>query len=195
MVDVDRIIKRSTVALARDFSTRLLACLVLIAAPIGLSKAASWDSPFMGVFTLLGVLGIILMGFRFPYAFLWLRRCKRALRLYPLEYRPHVIQKGENRSRYGTVFTLRIRDHQPGREPQMKAVNALERHAWPAGIGRGVWIAGDLPFGGVIVTPDSGELMVMQPEKWDKLAAERDNASSDRTARARQAGFDALRIR
>ncbi|MGY0490407.1 hypothetical protein [Streptomyces sp. WG-D5] len=195
MVDVDRIIQRNTVALARDFGIRLLVCLVLMATPIVLSRAAHWDSPFMGVFTIAGIIGVIFMGFRFPYAILWLRRCRRALRIYPLEYRPHIIQKGKNRNRYGTVFMLRIRDHQPGREPQMKAVNALERHSWPAGIERGVWIAGDLPFGGVIVTPDSGELMIMQPEKWDKLAAERDNAGSDRVARARQAGFDTLRIR
>ncbi|MGY0490373.1 hypothetical protein [Streptomyces sp. WG-D5] len=195
LVDVDQIMKRNTVALARSFAARLLVCAVLIVIPIALSKVANADSPFMGVLTIAGILGIILMGFRFPYAVLWLRRCKRALRCYPLEYRPHVIQKGKNRNRYGTVFTLRIRDHQPGREPQMKAVNALERHAWPAGIERGVWIAGDLPFGGVIVTPDKGELLIMQPEKWEKLAAERDSAGPDRLAKARQAGFDTQRVR
>ncbi|MYW69529.1 hypothetical protein GTY65_36505 [Streptomyces sp. SID8379] len=194
MVNIERILKHNTVALARSFAIHLIVCVVLITIPIILSKAAEWNSPFMGFFTVAGIVGLIFMGFRFPYAILWLRQCKKALRLYPLEFRPHLIQKGKSRNRYGTVFTLRIRDHQPGREPQMKAVNALERHTWPKGVEDGVWVAGDLPFGGVIVVPSNDCLMIMQPEKWDKLAPERDSADFDRVTRARQAGFAKLRI-
>jgi hypothetical protein len=62
----------------------------------------------------------------------------------------------------------------------------LERHRWPAGGEDGVWFAGDLPFGGVVVVPRSDTLLVVRPQDWDKFAPERQQADPARVERAQR---------
>ncbi|WP_155053913.1 hypothetical protein [Streptomyces blattellae] len=44
-------------------------------------------------------------------------------------------------------------------------------------------------FGGVMIVPDTGDLLFLQPADWDKFASERAQASPKRRARAEQAGI------
>lgn len=70
----------------------------------------------------------------------------------------------------------------------MEAVEGLGRQRLPKGVEDGVWVAGDLPFGGVVIVPSSGTFLLIRPAKWDKLTSEREQAGPDhRQARARQA--------
>jgi hypothetical protein len=75
-----------------------------------------------------------------------------------------------------------------GRNPELAAHQPLGK-LWPKGIEDGVWFAGDEIFGGVVLVPGSGELMRVQPLKWDELAAERSRAGAERLERATRAGL------
>ena len=184
--EVDRLLKRNYVLLVRGFLLRLVLFGALSATPVVLSRTGTWDSPVLAVLTVAGVLGFVLMAYRFPFALLSLGRCRRVLREYPLEFRSGMSKKSESRTKYGTVFTVRVKADERGRSPLMRAVDALERHRWPESAEDGVWFAGDLPFGGVVVVPGSDTLLVVRPEDWDKFAEERQQAGPDRIDRARR---------
>jgi hypothetical protein len=117
-------------------------------------------------------------------------RCRRVLCHYPLEFRPGADMKSRVRGKFGTVFTLRVKEHQPGRSPLMRAVGARLRNNWPDGAEGGVWVAGDLPFGGVVFAPGGDALLLIQPAKWEKLGPERAQAGADRNARAARARLE-----
>lgn len=183
-VEMGRLLKRNYSLLIRGMLLRLVVFGALCATPVLLSKTGTWDSPVLGLLSVAGVLGLVLMTYRFPFAFLSLRRCRGVLQEYPLEFRPSMTKKSESRTKYGTVFTVRVQAHERGRSPLMRAVDALERHRWPVGAEDGVWFAGDLPFGGVVVVPGSDTLLVVRPEDWDKFATEREQADPHRIEKA-----------
>ncbi|MFJ4205252.1 hypothetical protein ACIP2Y_37255 [Streptomyces sviceus] len=184
--DVDRLLKRNYSLLIRGILLRLVVFGALCATPVVLAKTGVWDSPVLAVLSVAGVLGFILMAYRFPFAFLSLHRCRKVLREYPLEFRQGMSRKSESRTKYGTVFTVRVKADERGRSPLLRAVDALERHRWPEGGEDGVWFAGDLPFGGVVVVPGSDTLLVVRPQDWDKFAPEREQADPDRVERAKR---------
>lgn len=77
--------------------------------------------------------------------------------------------------------------------PRMSAHQPLGAW-WPEGVEDGVWFAGDDVFGGVVLVPGSGELIVVQPLNWDELDSERNRTGDGRRDRARRAGVDRRRI-
>lgn len=81
---------------------------------------------------------------------------------------------------------MRVNADERGGSPLLRAVDALERHRWPERAEDGVWFAGDLPFGGVVVVPGSDTLLVVRPRDWDKFAPEREQADSARVERAKR---------
>jgi len=193
-MEVSRLLKRNYSLLIKGILLRFVLCGALCATPVVLAQTGTWDSPVLAVLSVAGVLGFVLMAYRFPFAFLSLSRCRRVLQEYPLEFRPGMSKKSESRTKYGTVFTVRVKAYERGRSPLMRAVDALERHRWPEGAEDGVWFAGDLPFGGVVVVPSSDTLLVVRPEDWDKFAPEREQADPDRIAKAKRARL-AKRVR
>ncbi|MFE3034074.1 hypothetical protein ACFXKY_20860 [Streptomyces canus] len=185
-VEVNRLLKRNYSLLIKGILLRLVIFGALCATPVVLAKTGTWDSPVLALLSVVGVLGFVLMAYRFPFALLSLRRCGKVLQEYPLEFRQGMSRKSESRTKYGTVFTVRVRADERGRSPLLRAVDALERHRWPEGAEDGVWFAGDLPFGGVIVVPGSDTLLVVRPKDWDKFAPEREQADPARTERAQR---------
>ncbi|CAM5371829.1 hypothetical protein [Streptomyces canus] len=193
-VEVNRLLKRNYSILIRGFLLRLVIFGALCATPVVLAKTGTWDSPVLAVLSVAGILGFVLMAYRFPFALLSLRRCGMVLKEYPLEFRSGMTKKSESRTKYGTVFTVRVKADERGGSPLMRAVDALERHRWPEGAEGGVWFAGDLPFGGVVVVPHSETLLVVRPQDWDKFAPEREQADADRVEKAKRTGL-AQRVR
>lgn len=116
------------------------------------------------------------------------RLASRALDVYGFEFRAPV-EKLNLRS--SGKRSLRLGG--PGGEsPKMSAYQPLGQ-MWPRDIADGVWFAGDDVFGGVVLVPGSGELMIAQPLNWDELAGERNRAGAERQERAGRAGFDRRR--
>jgi hypothetical protein len=140
--------------------------------------------PFLGA----GLVSL-LMGTRF-----WLpqiiaaRRCARVLKVYDFEFRAPV--------RKANLHAKGVRTLLLGGDaaPRMSAREPLFSDRWPKDIGLGAWFAGDEPFGGVILVPDTGELMCMQPENWAALDTARREADPERRKRAERAGLARKRI-
>ncbi|SNR28375.1 hypothetical protein [Actinomadura mexicana] len=112
-----------------------------------------------------------------------LRKCARVLKVYDFEFRTPV---KKSNLRGNGVRSLTLGD---GDSPRMSAREPLFSDRWPRGIENGVWFAGDDPFGGVILVPDTGELMCMQPENWAAQDKARRQAAHKRREKARQAGL------
>ena len=72
--------------------------------------------------------------------------------------------------------------------PELAAHQPLGKR-WPENIEDGVWFAGDEIFGGVVMVPRSGELMRVQPMRWDEFALERSRADDERREKAARAGL------
>ncbi|NDU72333.1 hypothetical protein GWI34_06800 [Actinomadura sp. DSM 109109] len=111
-----------------------------------------------------------------------LRRCARILKVYDFEFRSPV---KKSNLRGNGVRTLTV----GGDSPRMSAREPLFSDRWPRGIERGVWFAGDDPFGGVVLVPGTGELMCMQPANWAQEDRARRAAGPRRRERAAQAGL------
>ncbi|WP_210579089.1 hypothetical protein [Streptomyces sp. GESEQ-4] len=115
------------------------------------------------------------------------------LRTYPLEYRTRVDKKSEHWRLLGTVFTVRVSTRGQHGAPLMRAINASTIRRWPKGAeDGGAWVAGDLPFGGVVIVPGTNDMLFMQPSDWEKFARDREQADPSRVAQAQQAGLTEL---
>ncbi|WP_141581628.1 hypothetical protein [Actinomadura sp. WMMA1423] len=112
-----------------------------------------------------------------------LRKCARVLKVYDFEFRAPVKRVGLPRK--GAL----ILDLGTEGSAHMSARDPLFTGRLPKGIERGVWFAGDEPFGGVILVPDTGELMLVRPENWTALDTARRKAGPERRERARRAGL------
>lgn len=120
----------------------------------------------------------------------WIQLCSRALQAYTFEFRAPVqtlTLKG------GGTRTLRV-GGEGSAFPKMSARATVGHEQWPTGIEDGVWFAGDDAFGGMVLAPSTGELMCMQPLDWQAFADERAQASTDRLAKAKQAGMDSSAV-
>ncbi|GAA1850000.1 hypothetical protein [Actinomadura bangladeshensis] len=71
----------------------------------------------------------------------------------------------------------------------MSAREPLHSDRWPKEIARGVWFAGDDVFGGVLLVPDTAELMFMQAESWTVHEKARQQAGAERREKAERAGL------
>lgn len=114
------------------------------------------------------------------------RRAARVLEVYEFAFRApveklNVRASGKRSLRLGGA----VRD---GRVPVMAAHQPVGK-LWPEAIEDGVWFAGDEIFGGAVLVPGTGELMLAQPMYWDELAAERNRAGAERVEKATRAGL------
>lgn len=184
--DATQVLKANYRALVGLFALRLLITALLVAIPVTLSRLTGTNSFLLTLPIVPGVFLFIYTVYRFLYG-LRVFQCARVLRTYPLEFRPRVIKKRERWTQYGNVFEIRVTTRGQHGAPLMLAVNAAGRRRWPEGTEGGVWLAGDLPFGGVMVVPGGKEMLFLKPADWDKTARRREEADPDRLARAQRA--------
>jgi hypothetical protein len=190
--DVEHVLKHNRREWARHVAARVALGVGLIVLPLVLHVVGIPDSfltplPVLaGFFVLLFLLIRAGRGRR-------LAACERVLRTYPLEYRTRVVKKSEQWLLLGTVFTVKVSTRGQHGAPLMRAINASTVRRWPKGAeDAGAWVAGDLPFGGVMIVPGTNDMLFMQPADWQKFADEREQADPSRTARAQQAGLTQL---
>ncbi|MGP3999765.1 hypothetical protein [Streptomyces sp. 8N706] len=185
-IDVDLVLRRNYLRMVKDFVLRMAIVAALVVAGGAFEEWSPWDSPLMGVFIAPSGFVFIFTAYRFLFG-VRIIKCKGVLRHYPLEFRPRVVKKSEDWTKYGDVFTVRVADDKPGYAPLLRAAKAVGGRRWPKGTEGGVWVAGDVPFGGVIVVPGTNEMLFFQPARWEKLAPEREQAGAERIERAKRA--------
>jgi hypothetical protein len=185
-VDAHQLLRRNYILLAKLLSARIALITALVATPIGLRKLGVPDSFFLAV-PFIGTMAVFILTVYRINCGVRLVQCARVLRHYPLEFRTRVDKKNTNWTEYGNVFTIRVSTRGQHGAPLMWAINAAGRRRWPVGTENGVWVAGDLPFGGVVVVPGSNAMLFMTPADWEKLAPKREQADAERIARAEQA--------
>jgi hypothetical protein len=115
------------------------------------------------------------------------RTASRVLEVYEFTFRSPVEKLN---LRGSGKRSLRLGGGESGaaQSPELAAHQPVGK-LWPKNIEDGVWFAGDDVFGGVVMVPGSGELMRVQPLKWDELAAERGRVDATRLERATRAGL------
>lgn len=116
------------------------------------------------------------------------RLAARVLEVYEFTFRSPV-EKLNLRASGKRSLRLGVGDGSDGGSPELAAHQPVGK-LWPRDIEDGVWFAGDEIFGGVVMVPGSGELMLVQPLKWDELAAARGRAGTERLEKARRAGLE-----
>ncbi|MFF8784156.1 hypothetical protein [Streptomyces sp. NPDC015125] len=185
--DVAQVLKVNRLVLARLMAVRLLITVVLVAGAVALSRMTESDSVFLTLPIVAGVFVFVATVHRLIYG-IRVTQCARALRDYPMEFHPRVIKKRERWTQYGNVYEVRVTTRGQHGAPLMLAVNAAGRRRWPEGVTEsGAWLAGDLPFGGVLVVPGSNAMLFLKPADWEKTARKREEAGAERTARAERA--------
>ncbi|WP_138908175.1 hypothetical protein [Streptomyces chryseus] len=201
-VDTEELRKRLTSRVVRKFLAYGATFAVMAVVPPLLVQSGAFDgtwhwlvnitAPFTGI----GIMGLlVLLFYKLPSAVVVTRASRKVLRQYSFEeFWPHVVKKdGKRATRGRPELTLRLKNAEGTRSPLLRVLEVpsrgRRRDPWPEGIENGVWVAGDLPFGGIAFVPSSGALLLMHPEKWDRLASERESAGPDRIARAERAGL------
>ncbi|MFC4493895.1 hypothetical protein ACFPA8_07070 [Streptomyces ovatisporus] len=140
----------------------------------------------------IGVIGLGFTFVNFKGHPLRLRKCSKVLDAYPLE--PGTVTRlgKPTQTHNQTFYTLDVRRGEGAEGGKMRAVEPQGLNRWPKGMEEGVYMAGDLAFGGVIVVPGSKALLLMRPEPWDEAAPKRNAAAPDRIERARRAGIELI---
>ncbi|MEW2402707.1 hypothetical protein [Streptomyces sp. NPDC046862] len=147
-------------------------------------------APFTGV----GIVGLLATLRSIPVAVVVTRSCRKTLAQYSFDtFCPQITKvdgaeatKGRPKSMTLALYTAE------GHESPLMRMNPIPRRGawrnpWPEGIEKGVYVAGDLPFGAVGYVPSSGTFFLMQPEDWDATAHDRKQADPDRVTRAQAA--------
>ncbi|WP_030417117.1 hypothetical protein [Streptomyces sp. NRRL S-1448] len=186
--DTAEVLKSHYRALAGLIALRLLVSALLVAISVVLSQVTGSNSFFLTLPIVAGVFLFIFTLYRVIYGIRG-SQCARVLRTYPLEFHPRVVKKRERWTRYGNVFEIRVTTRGQHGAPLMLAVHAAGRRRWPEGTEDGVWFAGDLSFGGVMVVPGGKAMFFLKPADWEKYAGRRAEADPERRARAEQAGL------
>lgn len=186
VVCIDQLLRVNYLRMVQEFALRVFVIAALFMAGGAVEQWVPGETPLMGVFIVPAVLLFIFMVFRFVFG-IRVIKCKGVLRTYPLEFRRRVVKKSEEWTKYGDLFTLRIADGNPGTAPLLRAAKAIGGRRWPKGTENGVWVAGDVDFGGVIVVPISGEMLFFQPANWHATAPAREQAAPDRQEKASRA--------
>ncbi|MEU6370730.1 hypothetical protein ABZ876_34685 [Streptomyces sp. NPDC046931] len=188
-VHVEQVMKQNYIALVKLLAVRIVVIAVLIAVPMALYGAGAPNSLFLVLPVIPAMFLLILTAYRL-WAGVRLAQCRKVLLHYPLQFHTRVVKKSSLWTEYGTVFEVKISTRGEHGAPLMKAINAAGRRRWPEGTENGVWVAGDLAFGGVMVVPGSNAMLFLNPADWDKLAPRREEAGPERIARAEQAGIN-----
>lgn len=185
-IDLKPVFRHNYLVLTKLLLVRLIVAAALISVPFVTVSLGAPDSGWLFVPAVAGIGVAILTLYRVRCG-VRLVQCARVLRHYPLEYRPQIKKQAPLWAEYGTVHTIKL--PVPGHHgaPWMWAINAAGPRKWPNGTEDGVWFAGDPPFGGVLVAPESKGLMFLNPADWQKCARQRDEAAPERQAQARSA--------
>ncbi|MGW7576624.1 hypothetical protein [Streptomyces sp. NPDC054765] len=186
--DLAQVLKANRLALARLMTVRLLIGVVLVAVSVMLLRVTGSHSFFLALPIPAGVGVLIMTVWRALYG-IRVFQCEKVLRHYPLEFHPRVLMKRAKWTQYGDVHQIRVTTRGQHGAPLMLAINAAGRRRWPEEAEEGAWLAGDLPFGGVLVVPGSNAMLFLKPADWDKTARKREEAGVERNARAQQAGL------
>ncbi|MFE6625065.1 hypothetical protein [Streptomyces sp. NPDC057740] len=190
--DVERVLKHNRRKWAKHARGRIGLGLGLIALPLLLHVLGVPDSFFTPLPVLAGFFVLLFLFIRASRG-RRLAACEKVLRTYPLEYHTRVVKKSEQWLLLGTVFTIKVSTRGQHGAPLMRAINASTVRRWPQGAeGGGAWVAGDLPFGGVMIVPGTNDMLFMQPAEWQKFADKREQAEPSRSAKAQQAGLTQL---
>ncbi|OEV30338.1 hypothetical protein AN219_11550 [Streptomyces nanshensis] len=158
--------------------------LVLVAASIGsvpLITEVSYFFPLIVVAVMSLVSGTVVLVQQLS----WLRHCARALRVYDMQFRTPVEKLGRQS---GGKRVLRLGEGEQ-RSPKLSARQPRGLD-WPETIRDGVWFAGDDMFGGALLVPGTGELMLVQPQDWAALRGQRNQVGVERQQTAERAGFN-----
>jgi hypothetical protein len=179
-VDGRGVVRSHYVVLLKRYAVLVVTAVAAVAVPLVIDIAYLYPMVGIGIatfkvgtYTVLGQLVLV-------------RRCAKVLDVYGFEFRRpvHALfrqSRGRRRLRMGEGAR---------RSPVMSARTPLNYEAWPAGIGDGVWFAGDDPFGGVLLVPGTGDLMCMQPQDWAACREDRAHAGAERIVRSQRAGLD-----
>ncbi|MFJ9178757.1 hypothetical protein [Streptomyces sp. NPDC102360] len=185
--NVEQVLSHNFRALAKFVAFRLCLIVALMLGPVVCIKLGVVpDSAFtvLPIVPGLFVLTFTVLRVRFATRYF---ACKRVLRHYPLTHYSRVAKKEIRGKAYGTVFTLRVSIRGQHGAPLMRGVNAAGSPRWPAGFDEGGWVAGDLPYGGVVVSPTTNAMLFIKPDDWDKLEPRRREMEPERADLARRA--------
>lgn len=174
---------RGAVKHHRLVAVRRFLVLVTVAAGLGavpLTTEISYLFPLIVV----GMLGVVSSAIVLVQQLSWVRHCSRALDAYGVEFRTPVEKLGSQGSGK-RLLRLGEGDRQ---SPKMSARQPRGLD-WPESICDGVWFAGDDMFGGALLVPGTGELMLVQPQEWAASQSERSRLAEERRQKAEAAGF------
>lgn len=187
--DPRQVLRYNYAMFARRLGARLGIFGVLLVSPFVMLSLGVPDSFWTAFPVAPGVIGL---GFTFinfrghPFR---LRKCKKILSEYPLE-RGSVSAVGKRRATHNKTFiTFDVTQGEGEQALEMTGVEPQGLVRWPTPKDD-VLIAGDLPFGGVVVVPSRNELFLMQPSDWHGTTTKRTGASPDRITRAKAAGIE-----
>lgn len=188
--DIERVLAHNFRVLARFVAFRLCLIVTLMAGPVVCVRLGVVpDSTLIALPMVAGLFVLIYTVLRLRFATRFFS-CKRVLRHYPLTYYSRVAKKEERGKIYGTVFALRVSIRGQHGAPLMRGVDAAGSKRWPAGFDEGGWVAGDLPYGGVVISPTTDAMLFVKPDDWDKLESRRRELGPDRAELARRARMD-----
>jgi hypothetical protein len=191
-VDPHRLMRDHYRLLARRLAVRVGIFGFLLVLPLILANLGAPNTFWSTVSAFPGVIGLGFTLLNFAGHPFRLRKCQRILQQYSLAAGSVTQPSKTTNSHNKTFFTVDVtcRDGETGRA--MLAVEPQGLSRWPRGTEGGIWFAGDLPFGGVIVVPASNALLLARPERWDDAGVERNAASPSRIERAKKAGIELI---
>ncbi|MFH0519047.1 hypothetical protein ACHBTE_18000 [Streptomyces sp. M41] len=154
----------------------------------------SWIFVIGGPMILIGIFGLLGTLRTVPIAVLLTRTCRKALAQYSFDkFCPQITKVDGAAATKGRPKSMTLSLHTAeGQETPLMRMDPVPRSApwrnpWPEGIEKGVYVAGDFPFGAVGYVPSSGTFFLMQPDDWEATAHDRKQASPDRATRAKDA--------
>ena len=186
IIDVQQALRRNYVRMTKDLLLRAGIVAALVIAGGAVETWGPEDSPLMGIFIVPATFVLIFTVFRFAFG-TRLVKCRTVLRHYPLEFHAHIAKNSVDWTKYGDVFTFRVASDNPSSPPLLRGAKAIGGRRWPKGTEGGVWVAGDMDFGGVILVPGSEEMLFFQPADWDGTTPVRERAEGDRVEKAARA--------
>ena len=155
-----------------------------------------WLVYIVAPFTGIGIFGLLATLRSSVATVIVTRCCNKTLAQYSFDAFWPQVTKGEGaetaRGRPKRMtLTLKTADTEGQESPLMRIDSVPQsprwRNPWPEGMDKGVYVAGDLPFGAVGYVPSSGTFFLMQPDDWDATAQDRQLAAPDRITRAKNA--------
>ena len=189
--DIAQVLKHNRTLLYRHIATRIALAVILFAVPI-VARLAGWDAALPAFCAPAALLVLIFLVLRLRHG-ARLKVCEKVLHAYPLEYRTRVSKKDTEWKYLGDVHTVRLSVRGQHGAPSLRAINASTVRRWPKEAEEGgAWFAGDLAFGGVMIVPESNDMLFVQPADWRKYEQERAQADLQRKALAEQAGISRL---